>query len=533
MSAVTTNQVSQSCTSPSSIEWLIIISILLLATALRFTALEQALPALNVDEALNGYEAYSLLKTGRDQWGNPWPVTIRGFNDYRRPAIVYTAIPFVATFGLTIYAIRATAAMWGVLGVLFTYRLARDMFGQWAGVLAGLMLTISPWHLHFSRIGLEATVAMLTVVMGVWCLWRWFRNRRLAWLIGAGLGFGLSLYTYTPAQAFIPLMVAACGLIFARQLWHQKRAVALTVVVFALVAVPLVYTLVVTSQNQNRLDYVFLIRPGESLTQSLSTTFHQWLGHFSPRYLFIRGDAHKVLHPPISGQLHAIDAILLPLGVLNLFKTERSQRAGMLLIAWVALGAVPAALTIQEVGTPHSLRGMLGVPAFAIIAAQGVMKVGIAHRLGPRLRAVLLGVLIGVLAWNASTFLQRYFVVYPVRAARAFEYGTKEAMAYVLEHKDEYDTIVLTDWISQPHIFALFFERYDPHQFQASRPEYAQTLSAKLAQWDKYRVGDVDELYTQLEHGLFVARPHQLSEAEPVLTIYHPNGSPAFKIISK
>jgi 4-amino-4-deoxy-L-arabinose transferase-like glycosyltransferase len=514
-------------------EWLAIFVVLWLAAGLRFAALEQVPPALNVDEAVNGYEAYSLLKTGRDEWGNAWPVTIRAFNDYRRPAIVYTAIPFVAMFGLTTFAIRATAAAWGLLAVLFTYRLACDMFGRRAGILAGFMLAISPWHLSFSRSGREAAVAIFTILLGVWCVWRWFQSRRRAWLLGAGLAFGLSLYTYNITQAFTPLMLVACGLLFGRELWRERRAAVLTLLLCVLVAVPLVYALASNPLARNRLNTVTAFRPGEPLLQSLRTVARQWLGHFSPDYLFIHGDAHKVLHAPGSGQLYAIDALLLPLGVLGVLGVKRKRRAGTLLLVWITLGALPAALTIQEVGTAHSLRGMLGIPAFAVLAVQGVATVWEWRRVRPRARAVLLGILAILLVWNSTTVLRRYFVTYPVQAARAYEYGIKEALEYVTAHEDEYDTIVLTDWISQPHIFALFFQRYDPRRFQTGPVEYTQTLSAKVTRWDKYRVGNVDELYAQLAHGLFVARPHMLPGVEPALTVYHPDGSPAFKVISK
>lgn len=515
------------------IGWACILGILCLAAALRFPALERIPPPLQVDEALNGYEAYSLLKTGRDEWGNPWPVTVRGFNDYRRPAIIYTAIPFVALFGLNVFAIRATAALWGLLGVLLTYRLARDMFGPWAGILAALMLAISPWHLHFSRIGLEATVAMFTVVLSIWCGWRWFRSKRWTWLIAAGLCFGLSLYTYTPTQAFTPLMMTACGAIFAHALQRQKRALALAIATCALVALPLVYSLASNPQTWNRLDNVSLFQPGEPWLISAGVAARQWMGHFSVNYLFVHGDAHEVLHPPGSGQLYVVDMLLLPLGLVGLFAVRANRRAGALLVAWIGLGAVPAALTIQEMGTPHSLRGMLGVPAFAIVSAQGLLTVWKARRIGPRLRAALLGFLIGLLAWNAGSFLHRYFVVYPVRSARAYEYGVQQAVEYIAAHEEEYDVVVLTDWISQPHIFVLFYERYDPRRFQALSPDYPHTLSAKLLRWDKYLVGNIDELYAQFEHGLFVARPHMLAGIEPTLTIEHPDGSPAFHIFAK
>jgi hypothetical protein len=66
--------------------------VLLLAAALRFIDLERVPPGLNVDEALNAYEAYSILRTGRDEWGRVFPVTFRAFNDYRRPATKGTAL---------------------------------------------------------------------------------------------------------------------------------------------------------------------------------------------------------------------------------------------------------------------------------------------------------------------------------------------------------------------------------------------------------------------------------------------------------
>jgi len=518
--------------SLSHAEWFCIIAIMLLAAGLRFVALDRVPPSLNVDEAVNGYEAYSLLKTGHDEWGNAWPVTIRAFNDYRCPAVVYTSVPFVALFGLTVFGVRAAAATWGLLTVLFTYRLARDMLGRRTGLLAAFMLSISPWHLSFSRSEREAAVAIFTVVLGTWCIWHWLRTQRRAWLIGAALVFGLSLYTYNTLLAFTPLMLAVYSLLTARILWQQKQTVMLAAIILVLVAAPLLYALATNPQSQNRLNAVFLLHPGEPVGESL-IIIRQWLGHFSPDYLFIRGDAHLVLHSPGSGQLYGVDALLLPLGMLGVFWTSKNRRAGLLLITWIALGAVPAALTVQEMGTAHSLRGMLGLPAFAILSAQGATTLWNAHRIRPRLRAALLGALVGLLVWNGGTTLQYYFVVYPVQAAPAYEFGIREAVSYITAHEDEYDTIVLTNWISQPHIFVLFFQRYDPRRFQAGPVEYSSKLSAKVKRWDKYVVGDVDKLYAQLEHGLFVARPHMLAGIEPVRVIFNPDGSPAFKIISK
>src|SRR5258706_11914127 len=50
-------------------------------------------PALNWDEVSHGYNAYSLLKTGRDEWGVAMPTIFRAFGDYKLPVYVYLTIP--------------------------------------------------------------------------------------------------------------------------------------------------------------------------------------------------------------------------------------------------------------------------------------------------------------------------------------------------------------------------------------------------------------------------------------------------------
>ena len=63
-------------------------------------------PALNADEVTNAYDAYSILKTGKDQYGNFMPLRFKSFGDYKLPLLTYLAIPFIKIFGLTETGIR-------------------------------------------------------------------------------------------------------------------------------------------------------------------------------------------------------------------------------------------------------------------------------------------------------------------------------------------------------------------------------------------------------------------------------------------
>ncbi|MCU0520869.1 MAG: glycosyltransferase family 39 protein [Anaerolineae bacterium] len=502
---------------------LAIIAILLLAAGLRFIDLERVPPGLNVDEALHAYEAYSILRTGRDEWGRILPITFRAFNDYRRPAAIYSAVPFVALYGLTTYAIRAMAAFWGWLAIVLTYRLAHDLFDRWVGLAAALMLTLSSWHVGFSRLGVEASGPLLpTIVTGLLCGWRWYRTRRRSCLYGAALCFGLSLYTYTIAQALTPLLLVAIALVFFRPLREDARGAIAAAAIVAVAAAPLVVAIVTNDVIWNRLDAISVFAVPD--TNGWSLALKQWLGHFSPGYLFIAGDASPIHHLQGYGQLYWIELLLAPLGLVRLLRRG----------AWLAISAVPAALTRQDMGSANSMRGIAGVAAWAIVSGAGLAIAVQQRKEALRLSAIFGGLTLGVLLWNARLVLRDYYSVYPVQSARAFEYGIEQAMGYVIAHEDEVDTIVLTDWISQPHIFAVFYSALDPATFQQTHAPYGDRLSEKLTAWgDKYRVGDVEALYRELEHGLFVARPHMLGDANPELIVLHPDGTPAFKVIRK
>src|SRR3990167_298536 len=110
-------------------EKILIVLILVLAFAVRFYMLS-SLPALNADEAAIGYNAYSLLKTGRDEHGNSWPVHFQSFNDYKPGLYFYIVLPFVSILGLNEWAVRIPGAALGVATVFVIWLLVRELFPQ-------------------------------------------------------------------------------------------------------------------------------------------------------------------------------------------------------------------------------------------------------------------------------------------------------------------------------------------------------------------------------------------------------------------
>ena len=95
--------------------------IILISIFLRFYKLGVNPPSLTWDEASLGYNAYSILKTGADEYGNKFPISIRSFDDYKPPLYVYLAVPSIGIFGLNEFAVRLPSAIIGILSVIAIY----------------------------------------------------------------------------------------------------------------------------------------------------------------------------------------------------------------------------------------------------------------------------------------------------------------------------------------------------------------------------------------------------------------------------
>lgn len=100
-----------------------LIGIVFLATCLRLPQLDQVPNGFYSDEAAIGYDAYSILKTGRDHWGEHLPLFARSFGDYDEATYRYLVVPSVWLFGLNEFATRLPAALIGIGTIVIIFSL--------------------------------------------------------------------------------------------------------------------------------------------------------------------------------------------------------------------------------------------------------------------------------------------------------------------------------------------------------------------------------------------------------------------------
>ncbi len=147
--------------------------IVILAAGLRLIGLDKYPAGFTPDEAAFGYNAYSLLKTGHDEWGIPFwqlPFTnLRSFGDYKMPLYAFLTVPSVTLFGLNEIAVRLPNAILGILAVVVIYLFGRKLTGNKnTAQIAALMLAISPWHMPLSRGAFEANLITFFLPLGIY-----------------------------------------------------------------------------------------------------------------------------------------------------------------------------------------------------------------------------------------------------------------------------------------------------------------------------------------------------------------------------
>jgi 4-amino-4-deoxy-L-arabinose transferase-like glycosyltransferase len=391
--------------------------ILIVAACLRLYLVGQVPPGPHYDEAAAALDALDVLD------GRHSVFSLRSYG--REMLFAYVAAPLVALLGPTRLALRLPVAIAGILTVLITYLLARELFdeegrrqAQWTGFLAAMFLALSFWHLVLNHLGFRANYLPLVEILCFLFLFRALRTGRLTEYVLSGFFLGLSLHTYTAAW-FVPvvvviflgmLLITRTGRTLVLPSWHRWVLLAF---VALLVSAPLL-VFFVTDPG------VFLLRAkGLSIfnPQIHHGDFFGLLGRSLLGNLAqfgFRGDENWVYNIPGRPALGPIQAVLFWLGVVLCLVRWRRPRYLFLLLWWLVM-LLPGVLA--PVPIPHSLRVVGTLPVACILSARSLAwLLGELPTRFQRLRTAMLWavpiLLLCYLAWAGYNTWHDYFRVW-------------------------------------------------------------------------------------------------------------------------
>lgn len=453
---------------------LLLIGIIVLAAFLRLYRLDEVPPGVNRDEASIGYTAYSLMLTGKDEYGRSWPLSFESFGDWKLPLYIYGTIPFVKLFGLNELAVRLPSALAGIASVAAIYYLATILFSsETVALLSALSLALMPWHIHISRVESEAMVATLFVIIGSLLF---FQKK----LVLSAILFAATYWTYHGTHVSTTLLLAGFLLIYRNTIQTTPRWWVAGGVGALLVAGILSVTLPADRTKLNgisifgdpavvhakiELPRLATGNPDAWLTRlrynrvtfAVSTILKNYLASYGPEFLFIKGGGNRAHNIQGYGNLHPIEAPFLILGILWLIQHRRKKQSALLLW-WIAIAAVAAAITKDA---PHSNRMLMVVPAFAMAVALGI---------APLLRKpIALYLLLLGYGISMAVYATRYFIAFPKHEAAYWGIAYKKITPVLFSTTKQ---VIMEHPERSPYIYLLFYSAYNPSDYQREATRY-------------------------------------------------------------
>lgn len=536
--------------------------ILLLSFVLRFYKVTEDPPSLNWDEVSIGYNAYSILKTGKDEWNVPFPVHFKAYGEYKLPLQIYASIPGIYFFGLNEFGVRITPVIYGTLTVLVMFFLGRILFeSEIAGLVSAFLLGISPWHIHLTRGSFESSLATFFVTIGIWLLVKGFKNQK--WFVVSMIPFAASVFTYNSARIFTPLFLFTVLIIYRKKLLEYKKVVLISLIVFSILLIPLTsfvfsgersarYKLVSITDDPGLVPRINENRGNSHLPQPIPRLIHNkvtyvafyiaknYIAHFTPQFLFISGAPHKQHSVQNMGELYYFQAPFLLFGIFALFYLRNKFKG--LLLAWVLLAFIPVSVTQDSI--PHALRTLIAAPFYQLICALGfIFSIKWFRRFSKVIKCVFISILILVIGISIIYYLNQYYRVYPFSYSKDWQYGYKQVVDYIQHHESEYDQVVFTRHYGEPHMFTLFFLNYEPAKYQnnPNLVRYETNDWVWVLKFDKYYFPDLGDKGTRYEDlvnknkdkkMLFVGKPGDFPDNRKILfTVYYLNGQIAFEAV--
>ncbi len=454
----------------------ILITIILIAAILRLWKLGSVPPGLTPDEASLGYNAYSILHTGKDEYGRFLPIIFKSFGDYKPGLYVYLDVPFIATLGLNEFSTRLPSAFFGILGVYLVYLIVKKLeMDNWKlPALAAFAAAVNPWLIYFSRGAWEANISLTLTLAGAIFFLKSCQNKK--WLIPSAVFFGLTLLTYQGAKLSTAILVFVLFISFRS--YFKIKDFFIPGILGVLIILPVLAAFFRGQTFRLNIYSIFSYpRPKESLQVFLKegnekiggvsyylfhsenlnfarAIFGRLSNAFSGEFLFFEGDYENPVHTaPYQGVLSLSDFVFLPLGIFILLR-KKIKGGSLLILLWLILAPLPAALSRDRVSAVRSLN--TSIPLI-VISALGILSFFEWVKI-QKAKLLLFFLALFFYLFSFVYFLDAYFIHVPKHNSELWRYGYKEAMIYLFSNKDKFNNIVFEQSFNQPYIYYLFYD---------------------------------------------------------------------------
>jgi hypothetical protein len=417
---------------------------------------------LHQDEASLGLDAFDILHFGMDRHGISYPLQFITWGDGEMVLYSYIAIPFIALFGLTQYAIRLPNLIAGILLVPLVYMIGKKILGTRFGLVSMFMIAISPWNIIGSRYGINPYLYVFIFSLSFYLLL--CSEFRSSWILPAVIGFALCCYTYSAAFVIVPVFLLISSWIYRRNIRDNWQINLFAGLLILTLVIPILIFLVINTFNLESVSIGrftipklidqprFLSQTGVNQSGMLANYFQNTLVMLS---ILFSGSDHWLrngIEPygytyPFAFLLALIGICLILLKKVTNYRSQKN-----LLIAWF-IAALPVGI-IQS--------SLIWRICLIFIPITFLLAITLTEIWNWK-RTVFIGVICSYLVGFAGFTVAYFSPAYSQNIARDFNVGLLESIQHTKTKPES--TVCFSKSITGAYVYILYLEKPDPRSY--------------------------------------------------------------------
>lgn len=433
---------------------------------IRLSGLAFSPPGFFCDETSIGYNAYSILETGKDEHGIHFPVFFKAFGDFKNPVFVYLAAIPIKIFGLNVFSVRSTSAFLGIFSIIlfiyFIYLLKRDWIFALSG---GLVLSLIPWHFQFSRVAFEAISMVFFITLDMVLFTLFIKNKKPLYYLLFVLSMVVSFFTYSTGRLVIPIMAIILVILWRRDILYKRATILISILGVGLLGLILLYDHMIDPTGiLTRPHEVLIIDDNPPIYTVVERFFDNYFAHLSPEFLFQHGDLNYRHSSGVSSMLLTSFFFPLLVGLVYFISRFKKSKWAAFLVLNFFLFPVASSITVINEGA-QATRTIHIVPFLAVFVLYGFWKI---YGLLKHKYVYIFAALLLFTFFESVMFYKYYFTIYPVSAGAIYDFngGMPEAMEFAFAQNAPYYYVSTS--VCKYRIEIPFFMKYSPAKFQQS-----------------------------------------------------------------
>jgi len=448
-----------------------LVFITLLGIFFFFHKLSSIPPGIYVDEALHGYSAYSILETGKDEYGKAFPLVFRLYGSYNEPLYIYLTTLPIKLWDLNVFSLRFVAALSGFATVFVVYLFLKSMK---ISTLGSLFFSITPVVVFQGRIGWEVALAFFLFCLG--SLFLWFSVRNPKWIIAGFFVLSLSTYAAYAERFTVPFLIFFFFVAFRKSLLARAniRYFIYASLLLVLTQIPhliLLFTPAFFPKTQEIGTQAILTqadkllglvpKPLALILSFIREFLSQFVNYFSPRTLFLT-ESKDLPGLPLFYQWMTVPYLL---GLFVLFRDKIKDRSRFILLLALAT-PITASLTKDPFPVHRAMPIVLPLILVISMGIDSVLKFRFFKKdnFNRAFKSVLVVLLFLI---SILFFFRSYIVFFPKEKAKYWGYGYS-TLAEIIKTNSDKHFVIDQARLPIPYTELAFFLKVPPSHFQST-----------------------------------------------------------------